>query len=108
MTRDAVDKELDAFIERRSRGEKRKEQDVLKEMWAASERRERERRRRKNGAPWYEFHMRLSDAHARLSAEHEESALALLEDERAEAAHDRHKSGTREARKRPSQGGTTT
>lgn len=52
--------------------------------------------------------MRLADAHAAISREHEERALALLEDERAEAAHDRHKSGTREARKRPSQGGTTT
>ncbi len=67
--------------------------------------------------------MRLSEAHARLSEEHEAQALRLLEDERdgAEATYDRHKSGTREARKRPaaaemeetlpktlSQGGTTT
>lgn len=64
------------------RNGKQDETGTLEEMWAASERRDRERRRRENRALWYEFHMRLSEAHARLSAEHEESALALLEDER--------------------------
>ncbi len=49
-------------------------------MWRASERRERERRRRRNAALWYEFHMRLCEAHAAISREHEARALALLEE----------------------------
>ncbi len=52
----------------------------LEEMWAASERRDRERRHRENRALWYEFHMRLSEAHARISEEHEAKGLALLEE----------------------------
>ncbi len=102
---------------------KKNETNTLEEMWVASERRDKERRRRENRTLWYEFHMRLSEAHAQISEEHEAQALRLLEDERdgAQAAHDRYKSGTREARKRPAaageeetvpktlgQGGTTT
>lgn len=42
------DQKLDALIERRAkRNGERDETDALEEMWAASERRERERRRRK-------------------------------------------------------------
>ncbi len=53
--------------------------EALEEMWRASERRERERRRRENGARWYAFHMGLADAHASLAGEHEANALELLE-----------------------------
>jgi len=53
--------------------------EALEEMWRASEWRERERRRRENGARWYAFHMGLADAHASLAGEHEANALELLE-----------------------------
>ncbi len=53
--------------------------EALEEMWRASERRDRERRRRENGARWYAFHMSLADAHASLAGEHEANALELLE-----------------------------
>ena len=52
----------------------------LEEMWAASERREKERRKRENAAAWYAFHAHMHELHARLSAEHEAKALALLEE----------------------------
>ena len=75
-----VEKELDAFIERRGRdAAKTGKDDALEKMWRASERRERERRRRRNAALWYEFHMSLCEAHAAISREHEARALALLE-----------------------------
>lgn len=78
---ETVEKELDAFIERRARDARKTGQDeALEEMWRASERREGERRRRRNAALWYEFHMRLCEAHAAISREHEARALALLED----------------------------
>ncbi len=53
--------------------------EALAEMWRASKRRERERRRRENGARWYAFHMGLADANASLAGEHEANASALLE-----------------------------
>lgn len=78
---ETVEKELDAFIERRARDTRKTGKDeALEEMWRASEQRDRERRRRKNRALWYEFHVRLADAHAAISREHEERALALLEE----------------------------
>jgi hypothetical protein len=80
---EAVERELDAgfAIERRARDARKTGRDeTLEEMWRASERRERERRRRRNAALWYEFHMRLADAHAAISREHERKALALLEE----------------------------
>ena len=78
---EAVEKELDAFVERRSRDAKKVGQDeALEAMWRAGERRERERRRRENRALWYEFHTRLAESHAAISREHEARALALLED----------------------------
>jgi hypothetical protein len=76
-----VEKELDAFIERRGRDAKRSGKDeALEEMWRASERRHKERLRRANAALWYEFHMRLCEAHAAISERHEARALALLEE----------------------------
>jgi hypothetical protein len=72
---EAVERELDAgfAIERRARDARKAGRDeALEEMWWASERRERERRRRRNAALWYEFHMRLCEAHAAISREHEQ------------------------------------
>jgi len=53
--------------------------DVIEEMWAASVKRDRERRRRKHSA-WYEFYSRLAENHARISQEFERRALALLDE----------------------------
>ena len=61
----------------------------LEEMWAASERRERERRRRENAAARYASHSHMHELHARLSAEHEAKALALLEDPAGSETHER-------------------
>ncbi len=74
--------QIDALIERRTRDARKAGQggEALEEMWRASECRERERRRRRNAALWYEFHMRLCEAHAAISREHEARALALLEE----------------------------
>jgi len=83
-TGEAVEKELDAFIERRARDAreagKAGKDAAIEEVWKASERRDTERRRRRNAALWYEFHMRLADAHATVSRDHERKALALLEE----------------------------
>ncbi len=77
---EAIEKELDSLIKRRGVGAKKNGQDAeLEEMWKASERRDTARRRQENRALWYEFHMRLSDAHTAISREHEAKALALLE-----------------------------
>ena len=70
--------ELDRCIEKHARH--REDDRRFAEMWAESERRDRERRRWKNRAAWYGFHMQLYEVHARISGEHEERALALLEE----------------------------
>ena len=76
-----TDGELDVLIQcQAKRNGGRDETDALEEMWATSERRDREHRRRETRALWYAFHMRLSEARARISEEHEAKALALLED----------------------------
>lgn len=111
MSRDA-DKDLDAFIERRAREATRTGKDqALEEMWAASERRERERRQRENAAAWYAFHAHMQEVHARLSEEHEARALGLLEDERdggsgIRPAQKRYTGGPIKAGQSPSLGGS--
>lgn len=67
---------IDALIDRRAT--QRDNANALSQLWQESERRHREKRRRENRALWYEFHCRLSDAHAAIAAEHEAKALALL------------------------------
>ena len=71
---------IDALIERRTVSDASGKQQELEDLWAVSEQRDRERRRRENRALWYEFHMRLHETHARNSKEHEVKALTLLED----------------------------
>ena len=77
-----VEKELDHLIERRhdqrvkTEGERAEE-----ELWAVSERKYWERRRRELNAARYAHEMNLCECHERLAAEHEERALKLLEDE---------------------------
>jgi len=74
-----MEKELDAFIERRSRkGEV--DPDEQEEFWMESVRRFRERQRRENRARWYGFHLHMHELHSRLAGEHAQKAEALCED----------------------------
>jgi hypothetical protein len=69
--------ELDAFIEKCAR--QAKDSEKVEELWLKSATRDRARRREENRTLWIEFHSRLSHSHARISAEHEAKAQALLE-----------------------------
>ncbi len=53
---------------------------ALEEMWRESVRKDREKRRRKHAAAWYEFYSRLAENHARISQEFERRAVALLDE----------------------------
>ncbi|MGH3089786.1 MAG: hypothetical protein ACRDSJ_21110 [Rubrobacteraceae bacterium] len=77
-----IESELDRIMEKRAR--ERRDASNVEELWKESARRHNERRRKENGAAWYEHHMTLSDVHRELSAEHERRALKLLEDEQKE------------------------
>ncbi len=51
------------------------------EMYAESVRRHHERRSKEIRALWYGHHEHMRELHARLSREHEEKAMKLLEGE---------------------------
>ena len=72
-----VEAELDGFVEKRAR--QAKDAETVEELWAKSAARDCARRREENRALWIEFHSRLSRSHARISAEHEAKAQALLQ-----------------------------
>lgn len=55
------------------------EQDAIEALWAASSRREAERRRREIRALWYAHHMTMWEVHASLAEGHERRAMELLE-----------------------------
>ncbi len=74
---EAIESEIDRIIERRAR--ERKDANHIEELWNSSARLHNERRRRENGAAWYDYHMTLSYIHRQLSEEHEAEALKLLE-----------------------------
>jgi hypothetical protein len=76
---EAVEAELDAFIFRRSRQDRAERE--REEMYEASVRRDRERRREENQAAWYDFEMHMSELHASLSEEHRAKAQALSGEE---------------------------
>ncbi len=71
--------QLDSIIESRAGSAGTNAANELEEMWKESERRHRERIRRKHAALWYEFEMCLAENHRQLAQEHESRALALLE-----------------------------
>ncbi len=74
---EAIESELDRIIEKRAaegRGA-----DRIEELWKDSTRLHSERRRRENGAAWYDFHERMRETHSRLAEEHEEAAARFLE-----------------------------
>lgn len=74
---EAIESEIDRIIERRAR--EREDASRVEELWKDSTRVHNERRRRENGAAWYDYHMTLSYIHRQLSEEHEAEALKLLE-----------------------------
>ena len=82
-----VEKELDAFIERRARkGET--DPDEREDLWVESVRRYQERERRQIRAEWRDYHESQAERHRRtleaLVAHHETEAEKLLEDGEAE------------------------
>lgn len=87
-----VEQELTGLIERRGRqvGEDRLGQEHangLEAIWAASECRHAEKRRKELHAERYRWHYHLSEVYLRRHREHEAAAAALLEEnERKETA----------------------
>lgn len=73
---EALEAEIDRIIERRAR--ERDDANVSEELWKASARVHNDRRRKENGAAWYDFHMSMREVHSRLAGEHEAKALSLL------------------------------
>lgn len=75
---EAAEAQLDEFIRKRSR-EKSDEQKVA-ELWAESDRKHREKRRRENRAAWYSYHCDLQAVHQGLADRHRERAESFLEE----------------------------
>ena len=72
-----VEAELDQFVERRAR--EAKDAQRVQELWAESERKERNKRRQRNGWAWVSFYESLARAHWRLAHEHEDKAAHVRE-----------------------------
>ncbi len=70
--------QIDRFIESQAR--KNGDANYAARMWAESERRYLELKRRKHNAERYRFEMDMCETHERLAAEHEERARRLLEE----------------------------
>ncbi len=70
--------QIDVLIEHRAKD--RSKENELEEMWKASERRHREKRRRKNAAAWYSYHCHMHDLHQGLAADYRSRAESLLEE----------------------------
>jgi hypothetical protein len=79
---ETVEAELDAFIERRARGEP--DPDELEPSYVESVRRWHERRRRELNAERYAYHLDMAERHRRTLSElvsyHEDAAAKLLEE----------------------------
>jgi hypothetical protein len=79
---ETVEKELNAFIERRSR--KDPGADEREELWKASVRAYEEKRRRENRAAWYGWHIDQAERHRQtlegLITHHETQAERLCEE----------------------------
>jgi hypothetical protein len=73
---EALEAEIDRIIERRAR--EHNDANRTEELWRKSSRVHNARRRRENGAAWYDHHMAMREVHSRLASEHEAKALALL------------------------------
>jgi hypothetical protein len=70
-----VESELDAFITKRAEQAKRGGEDArIEELWAKSERKHREKRRKANGWGWIRYHEGLAHVHQELAHDHEVKA----------------------------------
>lgn len=69
---------IDALIERRSK--ERERADELEALWRASERKDREKRRRDNREAWHAFHCHLQELHSAIAEEHRSKAEQLLDE----------------------------
>ncbi len=74
-----AEQELDKFVERRAR-EKSDEQKVA-DLWAETDAREREKRRRENKQAWREYELHLERVHMGLALEHRARAEKLAGEE---------------------------
>jgi hypothetical protein len=68
-TVERVEAELDAFVNKRAR--QAKDAERVQELWAESERREREKRRQQNGWGWIRHFEGLARAHRTLALEND-------------------------------------
>ena len=68
--------DLDRFINARSR--QKNEANTEEELWRASERRVREKRRRENRQEWLDFYERMNRLHLGLAAEHADRRSRLM------------------------------
>ena len=68
-TVERVEAELDAFVKKRAR--EAKDAEKVRELWAESERREREKRRQQNGWGWIRHFEGLARAHRALALEND-------------------------------------
>ena len=71
-----AEKELDSFINSRSKG--REDANRQANEVAAAERARLQRRREQNKQAWIAHYMNLSDSHANLAQDYEERAMKLL------------------------------
>ena len=74
---EAVERELDAMIERRS---KHKEPEEESELWKESVRRYNARRREKNRLAWCDYFSRLAGSLRARADEYDQRAQTLMED----------------------------
>jgi hypothetical protein len=71
-----AERDLDAFINRRSRAKEKA--NAEEEMWRASERRVREKRRQLNRQAWLDFYEHMNRLHLGLAAEHADKRSRLM------------------------------
>jgi hypothetical protein len=73
---EAVEKQLDAFINARSKTKTRANEEEA--LWKLSERRVQEKRRRKNRQSWLEYYEHMNRLHLGIAEEHASRRARLL------------------------------
>jgi hypothetical protein len=73
---EAVEASLDAFINSRSKAKEKA--NAEEELWRASERRVREKRRRSNRQAWIDHYGHMNVLHRSLAAEHADKRSRLM------------------------------
>ena len=75
---EVAEKSLDAFINSRSKAKERA--NVEEELWRASERRVREKRREANRQAWIDHHGLMHSLHLALAGEHADKRSRFLDE----------------------------